>query len=485
MDISESDEVQKPFNYDNCVSLKLSDATIKTVDTYNNFTFDAAWIKMRAGIWQDDMEQRYKNLKSENPLKIFILPHSHNDPGWLQTFENYFNSSTKKILDLVVEKLTTYQEMKFIWTEISFLSLWWDQASMKQKSQLKRLVKEGRIEIMTGGWVMTDEANVHYHAMLDQLIEGNQWVKKNLDIKPKIGWSIDPFGQGSTIPHLLAMSDLKGAIIQRIHYNWKEFLARHQYGEFYWKSLWESKQSSEYTLLSHNMPFDIYSTRHSCGPQPKVCDNFDFNRKLPTMDDTWMMKKVNDLIGQYGRTASLNPHNVALVLVGGDFTYSSKEEFDREYEGYEKIINYINNNSQKFNGATAQFGTPSEYFNEIQTRQGGNFPSLAGDFFPYADIFSTGKPSYWTGYFTTRPFYKLMSRDLEHNLRNAEILFTITYNRALGQGQKYEIFVQQMEKGFATIVEVQMHKFLQLILFYNPLHCLSTGEKKFRTISTP
>lgn len=457
-DISESNEFEEAYNYNTCEDMKISSATIKTVDVYENFTFEAPWTRKNAGIWQKEFEQRFNNLKSEHPLKIFILPHSHNDPGWLQTFEGYFNTSTKNILDLVVEKLTLYKEMKFIWTEISFLDLWWKSASFKQKNNFKRLIKEKRLEIMTGGWVMTDEANVHYHAMLDQLIEGHQWVQRHLEISPKIGWSIDPFGQGSTVPHLLAMSDLKGAIIQRIHYNWKEFLARHQYGDFYWKSMWDSKQSSEYTILTHNMPFDIYSTRHSCGPQPKVCDSFEFNRNLPKINEKWLDLKVPQLIEQYGKTASLFPHNVALVLVGGDFTYSKNDEFEREFQGYEKIIKYINENSEKFNKTTAHFGTPSEYFNEIQNRLGGEFPSLVGDFFPYADIFSTGMPAYWTGYFSTRSFYKLMSRDLEHNLRNAEILFTISYNRALGQGQKYERFLEQMQKGYATIVEVQKHK---------------------------
>jgi Glycosyl hydrolases family 38 N-terminal domain len=57
---------------------------------------------------------------------------------------------------------------------------------------------------------------------VDQLIEGNQWVKQTLNVTPTSSWSIDPFGYGSTMPYILASSGFDGTIIQRIHYNWKE-----------------------------------------------------------------------------------------------------------------------------------------------------------------------------------------------------------------------------------------------------------------------
>ena len=158
------------------------------------------------------MEKRYHHRRKEMwpkvPLKVIVMPHSHNDPGWLKTYEGYFHASTKMILDNAVDKLTKYSNMTFIWTEISFLSMWWDSAHPARKQNLKKLVTEGRFEILTGGWVMTDEANVNLYAMVDQLVEGHQWILSTFGVKPKSSWSVDPFGHGSAFPYLLKSSGL-------------------------------------------------------------------------------------------------------------------------------------------------------------------------------------------------------------------------------------------------------------------------------------
>jgi hypothetical protein len=57
-----------------------------------------------------------------------------------------------------------------------------------------------------------------------------------------------------------------------------------------------------------------------------------------------------------------------------------------------------------------KFGTLGDYFDALKERK-KSFPSLQGDFFPYAHE----PDDYWTGYFSTRPFWKASFTVLSHN----------------------------------------------------------------------
>ena len=53
---------------------------------------------------------------------------------------------------------------------MSYLERWWRDASQQSKTDFIRLVKSGQLEIVGGGWVMNDEANSHYFAIIEQVV---------------------------------------------------------------------------------------------------------------------------------------------------------------------------------------------------------------------------------------------------------------------------------------------------------------------------
>ena len=76
------------------------------------------------------------------------MPHSHNDPGWIKTFEQYYQTQTKQILDNMVVKLNQYPDMKFIWAEISFFAMWWGEQDHPTQEEVRKFIKRGQLGML-------------------------------------------------------------------------------------------------------------------------------------------------------------------------------------------------------------------------------------------------------------------------------------------------------------------------------------------------
>ena len=251
----------------------------------------------------------------------------------------------------------------------------------------------------------TEEANV------EQLVEGHMFLRSTLNVKPKSSWSVDSFGHRGTFTHLLH----------------KEWLASYQQGDFLWKQSWEPDGSS--SIFCRNFPYDIYIIKHSCGPYPQTCLGFDFRHvaveyhefrlHYTPIDQGNLQTRAELLLEQYGRTGSLLPHN-GLVPLGDDFRYNNAAEFDQQ------ILVFINSHDYH---AMVTFGILLDYYTEVRARM-SKFNTLTGDLFVYSDIVSEGRPAYWSGYYSTRPFLKPLSRQLASKLRVTEILYTMAVSLA-------------------------------------------------------
>ncbi|XP_042328566.1 alpha-mannosidase 2x isoform X2 [Sceloporus undulatus] len=405
------------------------------------------------GVWKQGFDISYEPHEwDEGGLRVFVVPHSHNDPGWIKTFDKYYFDQTQHILNSMVTKLQEDPRRRFIWSEVSFFSKWWDNISAQKRAAVRRLVGNGQLEMATGGWVMPDEANSHYFAMIDQLIEGHQWLEKNIGVMPRSGWAVDPFGHSATMPYILRRANLTSMLIQRVHYAIKKHFAATKNLEFMWRQSWDPDSSTD--ILCHMMPFYSYDVPHTCGPDPKICCQFDFKRlpggrincpwKVPpkAITSANVAERAQLLLDQYRKKSKLYRSKVLLVPLGDDFRYDKPQEWDAQFLNYQRLFDFFNAHPDLH--VQAQFGTLSDYFDALYKETGivpgmqpPGFPVVSGDFFSYADR----EDHYWTGYYTSRPFYKSMGRVLEAHLRGAEILYSlaVSHARHAGMDSKYPL----------------------------------------------
>ena len=64
------------------------------------------------------------------------------------------------------------RNFRFIYVEIAFFWRWWQEQDEATQTEVKRLVQNGQLEFINGGWCMNDEAATHYNAIIDQMTWG-------------------------------------------------------------------------------------------------------------------------------------------------------------------------------------------------------------------------------------------------------------------------------------------------------------------------
>ncbi|PIO59257.1 hypothetical protein TELCIR_19286, partial [Teladorsagia circumcincta] len=96
--------------------------------------------------------------------------------------------------------------MTFMWAETIFLEHWWRKQNDTVRKDVKKWVKQKRFDLVTGSWVMTDEANPYFPVTVDNIVEGFQFINKEFDVKPSVLFSLDPFGHSNSIAYLYSQA---------------------------------------------------------------------------------------------------------------------------------------------------------------------------------------------------------------------------------------------------------------------------------------
>ncbi|KAI5651043.1 hypothetical protein M9H77_37048 [Catharanthus roseus] len=331
-------------------------------------------------------------------INVHLVPHSHDDVGWLKTVDQYYagaNNSIRgacvqNVLDSVIPALLDDKNRRFIYVEMAFFQRWWRQQSPMLKAKVKDLVNSGQLEFINGGMCMHDEATPHYIDMIDQTTLGHRFIHDEFGQKPRVGWQIDPFGHSAVQAYLLgAELGFDSLFFARIDYQDR---AKRKYD----KSLEVVWQGSKSLGSSSQIWTGIFPIHYD----PPAGFAFEVNDvSAPVQDDITLFdynvaERVNDFVAAAQSQANVTRTNHIMWTMGEDFRYQYALSWFRQMD---KLIHYVNMDGR----VNALYSTPSIY-TEAKHATKEKWPLKTGDFFPYADH----ENAYWTGYFTSRPALK-------------------------------------------------------------------------------
>uniref|UniRef100_A0A8K9UZS1 Alpha-mannosidase n=1 Tax=Oncorhynchus mykiss TaxID=8022 RepID=A0A8K9UZS1_ONCMY len=352
----------------------------------------------------------YKSCHATKPgmLNVHLVPHTHDDVGWLKTVDQYFygdrndiqHAGVQYILDSVVDQLLKNPDRRFIYVETAFFYRWWKQQTDDMQNTVKQLVNEGRLEFVNGGWCMSDEATTHYSAVIDQMTMGLRFLNDTFGHcgRPRVAWHIDPFGHAREHASMFAQMGYDGFFFGRLDYQDRNrrMVAREQ--EMLWRAS-ESLTPPMADLFTGILPNGYNPPEGFCWDQS--CDDPPI-RDDPDLEDY----NVDDVVTRFLHIAHgqalVYKTNHIIMTMGSDFQY---ENANLWYKNLDKLIRYVNQMQSNGSEVNVLYSTPSCYLQELH-RANLTWPLKGDDFFPYAD----SAHDFWTGYFTSRPALKRYER---------------------------------------------------------------------------
>eukprot|EP00935_MAST-01C_sp_MAST-1C-sp1_P000879 g879.t1 len=354
----------------------------------------------------------------EGKINVHLVPHTHDDTGWQVTVDQYFFTEVYYVLDTLVPQLAENPDRRFMYVETGFFARWWIQQPEEIQNLTRKLVQQGQLEFINGGWCMHDEASPYWVAMVDQTTRGHQFLKKHFGpaANPRGTWQIDPFGHSNTQAWLLgAEAGMESLFWGRMDWQDREVRKNQSRLEWIWqgsKSLGKSAQIFAGQLYGRGT--GGYSTWISwekagnCGDQ--VQDD-------PTRHDYNADQWVDQFISSAQTQAANTRTEHQLWALGGDFRYQNAACW---YRNLDKLIHYVNKNGT----INAFYSTPSHY---VDAKKAANltWEVRQDDIFPLADK----AHHYWSGYFTSRPALKRQVRFATNFLnaaRQLEVLSQVT-----------------------------------------------------------
>jgi len=145
---------------------------------------------------------KWNDASDWSSFDVYIVPHSHDDVGWLRTVDDYYTTTVHYILDTVFSALYENPERRFTQVEITYLEKYYKRQKKAKRDIIKTVISRGQVEFNLGGMTMNDEATTTYVEEVNQMSNGAAFLLQEFGVTPKSAWHIDPFGHSASTASL-------------------------------------------------------------------------------------------------------------------------------------------------------------------------------------------------------------------------------------------------------------------------------------------
>lgn len=392
---------------------------------------------------------KWKNLTKTTTknLTVHVIAHTHCDPGWLKTFDDYYIGArndiqwagVRYIIDAVVQELAMHPDRKFIWVEISFFSRWWKEQKPQTQTLVNKLIDNGQLEFISGGWVMHDEAASYYEDQIDNMAVGHQFLKDTFNYKPKIGWQIDPFGHSATTAAFFSKMGFNGYWFARPDYQHKAQRLVDKSMEMIWVP--NTSQGNENQIFGAFTYNEYAAPRGFCYDITCSDDPISYD---PTMMNYNLDEKLADITNYFRNMSEAYQSDHLIHTWGEDFNFQAAGAY---YRNLDILMDVVNSRYDQY-GIKMIYSTPSQYLKALNSKN-ITFPKNVDDFFPYAD-----RPNaFWTGYFTSRVSQKGYTR---HSGRLFQNIRRLVAQKLLSDSSVY--LKKQLKAVLATFASAEENR---------------------------
>lgn len=354
----------------------------------------------RSNINFKSLNNKYNDLINkidyDTSYKIACFGHAHIDVAWLWQFKETVRKSARSF-STAVNLMEEFPEFKFIQSQpklYQYMKEFYPQLYEK----IKEKVTEKNWQVEGGMWVEADTNLLSGESLVRQFLYGKKFIREEFNVESKVCWLPDVFGYTASLPQIMKKSEVDYFMTSKISWNdTNDF----PYSVFHWEGI------DGTDVLTHVprvlLPY-TYNGEVDADKILQVRDNYEVQKESEQEEF-----KYGDS-SNYFKQDRVIPDDQLIYIYGyGDGGGGVTPGFINKIKRFDKLP-YM---------PKLEFAQPSEYFENLKEDMKKNnreYPTWKGELYL----------EYHRGTYTTQAEIKTQNRRLEDNIREAEILNTIT-----------------------------------------------------------